>query len=255
MPCIDVNAHLASPALPHARDEDELSTPPPSPRQHQARQALLTEALGREDLFTLCNLMDTQFGDGNWALTGSVALMIHAHDVGAQGLSFSRTPSDADILVLEYKLGLFGYHDTGLKAECVAQGLTHYDNKTEVLQLARSNGQAPLEVDLIKSDRHFGRINDGGTTWVQGVPVLKLESLKHSLERRLLNGEGGPHSTADLDLTKQLLAHSQPGHAGASSPHDLRGGLLSHRIKRRLSDEGENSPRWGSPSNGKKIAF
>ena len=246
---IDVNCHLLSPAVRNASDSDEPSTPLSSPRHQPERQALLSDTLGREDLFTLCNLMDTQFGHYNWALTGSVALMIHAHDIGTDGLIFSRTPSDADILVDECKLRRFGYHGTGLKDECVAQGLTHYDNKTEVLQLARGDGKEPLEVDLIKSgSKGFGNLGNGGSILVQGVPVLKLESLKHSLERRLDNGESGPNSTEDLKLVKQLIAHSAARHAGAES-HDLRGNMLAHRLKHRFPDEIRNL------SPGKKIAF
>ena len=246
---IDVNCHLPSPALHGANGSEAPSTPLSSPRHQRERHALLSEALGREDLFTLCNLMDTQFGHNSWALTGSVALMIHAHDIGADGLGFSRTPSDADILVDKCKLSLLGYHDTGLKAECVAQGLNYYDNKTEVLQLTRRDGKEPLEVDLIKSgSKGFGSLGNGDSILVLGVPVLKLESLKHSLERRLNNGESGPSSAEDLELVKQLIAHSAARHGGAES-HDLRENMLAHRLKRRFSDELRNL------SPGKKIAF
>lgn len=246
---IDVNCRLASPALRDASDEEARSTPRSSPRHQLERHALLTEALGRQDLFALCNLMGTQFGHDSWALTGSVALMVHAHHINAPGLTFSRTPEDADILVDACKLSLLGYRDTGLKAECENQGLNYHDNKTEILQLTRCDGKEPLKVDLIESgSKGFGSLGNGDSILVQGVPVLKLESLKHSLERRLRNGEGGPHSAGDLALIEQLLANSKAHRAGADS-HDLGGNLLAHRLKRRFSDE------IGTLSPGKKIAF
>ena len=131
----------------------------------------------------------------------------------------------------------------------MAQGLNYYNNKTEVLQLTRHDGKEPLEVDLIKSgSKGFGHLSNGDSILVQGVPVLKLESLKHSLATRLTNGEGGPRSADDLELVKQLIAHTEARHGGAES-HDLRENMLTHRLKRRFSDELRNL------SPGKKTAF
>lgn len=219
-----------------------------SPVAPPARRAFLEDTMGRADLFKLCCLLDEMFKPGNWAFTGSTALMIHARDANQADLAFTRTPSDADIMVKQYALDMFD--TTGLPADAQSKGLALYDDKAHVLSLWHNGQQAPLKIDLIKSGASgFCRLEKEGFEQVQEVPVLSLRQLETSLDRRIRANEGTDHSQGDLQLVRKLIDRSNRGGAASASPeHQMHDSNMRKRLLWRLGSPDADSAR-------KKIAF
>lgn len=204
---IDLNALNRPPSPGSPVANLHIKEAAPSPDQ-TARTAFLNDSLKRPDLTQLCSLLDHLFGNGEWAFTGSTALMIHARALRAEGLKFEREPGDADAIVDDYALAMAGQQDIRHDSKCKEANLVYAEGKTEVLELARAEGQPKLKIDLINSKRSdFG--GQQQAMRIEGIPVLPLETLVVSLENRIDRKEAGPHSEEDLDLAKKLTRHQK----------------------------------------------
>lgn len=175
-----------------------LSTPP---RSNPLRRDFLENTLGNKDLADLADMLDAS--SHPWALTGSSALLMWAHELG-DPQAMAIVPHDADVVSTE----------TGVDVLSRVRVPTGVEGERPKERGMCFNFTEALSVDLIASSarkKSFGVVPDDVHT-LFGTPVMSLEVLlKSKMAAGRFAGEIGDtakvmQSARHIELIRTLIA-------------------------------------------------
>jgi hypothetical protein len=185
---------------------DGYDTPPPGARLTEEQRHELMVASGFPAMPELADFFQQSFGS-NWAVTGSVALRLHAARLGRADVLQDRPAADVDV-------ALHGDPRTQLGHALSASG------RDSTVRYASQDPQAPTSFDFVdgmkvdvmpKDAKRWGSVKDATT--IAGIPVMSLAGLENSKRLAIIEAGRNAGAASALERNKEDLALIQALHS------------------------------------------